>query len=98
MFLIDFACVVATLFCLNRNLLDFASKELSSQEKEAAASGNLSPFHIQQNAARADKIEIRESQTAGVFLAGPNIRIPVTTAAETFALINRGVKSRSTGA
>ena len=83
--------------CNVRNLLEFASKELSSKEKEDAAAGTLSPFHIQQNAARAEKIEIRESQAAGVFLAGPNIRIPVTTAAETFSLINRGNKSRSVG-
>lgn len=27
---------------------------------------------------RTDKIEVRESQSAGVFLAGPNLRIPVT--------------------
>ena len=31
-------------------------------------------------AQRTDKIEVRESQSAGVFLAGPSLRIPVTTA------------------
>lgn len=46
---------------------------------------------------RSDKIEVRESQSAGVFLAGHNLRIPVTTAQEAFRLIARGNKSRATG-
>ena len=37
-----------------------------------------------------DKIEVRESQSAGVFLAGPNLRLPVTSAHEAFQLISRG--------
>ena len=44
-----------------------------------------------------DKIEVRESQSAGVFLAGPNLRIPVTSAQEAFQLIARGNKVRATG-
>lgn len=46
---------------------------------------------------RSDKIEVRESQSAGVFLAGHNLRIPVTTAQEAFRLIARGNRSRATG-
>lgn len=47
---------------------------------------------------RSDKIEVRESQSAGVFLAGPNLRIPVTSAQEAFQLIGRGNKARAVGA
>ena len=46
---------------------------------------------------RNDKIEVRESQSAGVFLAGPNLRIPVTSARESFELINKGNKLRAVG-
>jgi hypothetical protein len=47
---------------------------------------------------RSDKIEVRESQSAGVFLAGSAIRIPVTSAQEAFTLISKGNKSRAVGA
>lgn len=50
------------------------------------------------NTHRSDKIEVRESASAGVFLAGPNIRIAVTSAKEAFQLINRGNKYRAVGA
>jgi hypothetical protein len=46
---------------------------------------------------RTDKIEVRESQSAGVFLAGPSLRIPVTTAQEAFQLIAKGNKVRAVG-
>ena len=46
---------------------------------------------------RTDKIEVRESVRAGVFLAGPCLRIPVTTAQEAFHLIARGNKVRAVG-
>jgi hypothetical protein len=46
---------------------------------------------------RNDKIEVRESQSAGVFLAGPNLRIPVTSALEAFQLIAKGNKMRAVG-
>ncbi|KAJ1435063.1 P-loop containing nucleoside triphosphate hydrolase protein, partial [Ochromonadaceae sp. CCMP2298] len=49
-------------------------------------------------APRHDKIEVRESQSAGVFLAGPNLRFPVTSALEAFQLISRGNKMRAVGA
>ena len=48
-------------------------------------------------AQRTDKIEVRESQSAGVFLAGPCLRIPVTTAQEAFQLIAKGNRSRAVG-
>lgn len=46
---------------------------------------------------RGDKIEVRESTSAGVFLAGPNLRIPVTSAQEAFQLIAKGNKLRAIG-
>jgi centromeric protein E len=94
-----------------RNLLEFASKELGekekndsrfdiveSRERESVSFENglrsTSPSHANH---RADKIEVRESQSAGVFLAGPNLRIPVTSAQEAFQLIARGNRSRAVG-
>lgn len=44
---------------------------------------------------RSDKIEVRETQNAGVFLSGPNLRFPVTSAVEAFQLINKGNKMRA---
>jgi hypothetical protein len=87
-----------------RNLLDSASKELAVSDNDiyshdvsfsTTRGGNksLSPTR----AHRQDKIEVRESQSAGVFLAGPNIRIPVTSAKEAFQLINKGNKHRAVG-
>jgi centromeric protein E len=46
---------------------------------------------------RSDKIEVRECQSTGVFLAGPSLRIPVTTAQEAFQLIAKGNKCRAVG-
>lgn len=96
-----------------RNLLDFASKELAIKEPESKKitqsidthessymdSTSASTAHQihPQLAHRSDKIEVRESQTAGVFLAGPSLRIPVTTAKEAFQLIAKGNKFRATG-
>jgi predicted acyl esterase len=86
--------------------LDFAAKELDAAGKsENDSAGPLtrnrptSPTTIHPTiaASRSDKIEVRESQSAGVFLAGHNLRIPVTTAQEAFKLINRGLKNRATG-
>jgi hypothetical protein len=96
-------------FHISRNLLDFASKELESSREESGLRGSgpqslenrpTSPTSIHPNIGyniRSDKIEVRESQSAGVFLAGHNLRIPVTTAQEAFRLINRGNKNRATG-
>lgn len=46
---------------------------------------------------RSEKIEVRESQSTGVFLAGSNLRIPVTSAQEAFHLIAKGNKLRAVG-
>lgn len=79
-----------------RNLLESASKELALKENDnpTDSSSRIPP----NNSSRNDKIEVRESQSAGVFLAGPNLRIPVTTAQEAFQLIARGNRIRATGA
>lgn len=68
-----------------RNLLEFASKELSAKEKGKPSDedeSNLrpdSPSKLHPGLTqRTDKIEVRESQSAGVFLAGPSLRIPVS--------------------
>lgn len=45
-----------------------------------------------------DRIEVRESVSAGVFLAGANLRVPVTSAQEAFQLIAKGNKFRAVGA
>lgn len=48
---------------------------------------------------RHDKIEVRESQSAGVFLSGPaGLRVPVTSAQESFQYIAKGNKLRAVGA
>ena len=76
-------------------------RELSFTETRAGASNGRpsSPTAMHSgHSHRSDKIEVRESQSAGVFLAGPNLRIPVTSAQEAFQLINRGNKSRAVAA
>ena len=91
-----------------RNLLDFASKELTSKENNELSQIDLNMSITSASGAstaggskrssisiQRDKIEVRESQSAGVFLAGANIRIPVTSASEAFSLINRGNKFRA---
>ena len=65
-----------------------------------AAGRNHTNFSVAKHpgfAVRTDKIEVRESQSAGVFLAGPNLRIPVTSALEAYQLIAKGNKMRATG-
>jgi hypothetical protein len=47
---------------------------------------------------RSQKIEVREKEGVGVFLMGPNLRIPVTSAKEAFQLIAKGNKVRAIGA
>jgi hypothetical protein len=85
--------------CLFRNLLDFASKEMVKDQRSDNSPSLLHPLVGASGTTihRSDKIEVRESQSAGVFLAGHNLRIPVTTAQEAFRLIARGNKSRATG-
>lgn len=68
-----------------------SSSIVSIGKNKAGPNSPSRPFH------RSEKIEVRESQTAGVFLAGSNIRIPVTSAKEAFQLINKGNKYRAVG-
>ena len=86
-----------------RNLLEFASKELSTKGKDTEEStSSLSPPRgprkMEEFSPKSDKIEVRESPSAGVFLAGHNLRIPVTSAEEALQLINKGNKYRVTSA
>ena len=55
--------------------------------------GSLGP-----NLRQTDKIEVRECASSGVFLAGHNLRVPVTSAQEAFMLVARGNKVRATAA
>ncbi len=86
-----------------RNLLEFASK---IQTQNQANNGPDSKDDINFEGAegnewsrqgRLDRIEVRENSTAGVFLAGPNLRLPVTSATEAFHLIAKGNKVRAVG-
>ena len=101
-----------------RNLLEAASKELATKERNSDRGGGLdenedlagsasnsreygrstSPTQLHPGLLqRTDKIEVRESLSAGVFLAGPSLRIPVITAQEAFHLIAKGNKLRAVG-
>jgi hypothetical protein len=65
-----------------------------------ASARSNAPFDLKPHpgqAHRNDKIEVRESQNAGVFLAGPNLRVAVTSAAESFKYISSGNKARAVG-
>jgi hypothetical protein len=76
--------------------------EKDGEEDEATvntAFSTSSPSYIHPGLnIKSDKIEVRESKSAGIFLAGPNLRLPVTTAHEAFQLINKGNKVRATAA
>jgi hypothetical protein len=87
-----------------RNLLDFHSSGDNSQLNSSRSSFDdtmdssaltTTAEHSRPN--HKDRIEVRESASTGVFLAGPNLRIPVTSAQEAFGLITRGNKARATG-
>lgn len=96
-----------------RNLLEFASKDLASKDPEFSNNNNSNTtdndasyidgsastyqIHPPNHINRSDKIEVRESQSTGVFLSGAYLRIPVTTAREAFQIIARGNKYRATG-
>lgn len=69
------------------------STSSSSNHGRATSPTQLHPGLLQ----RTDKIEVRESVSAGVFLAGPSLRIPVITAQEAFHLIAKGNKLRAVG-
>lgn len=60
------------------------------------ASSNIPMRDFPGSALKGEKIEVRESQSAGVFLSGTNLRFPVTSAVEAFQLIAKGNKYRAT--
>jgi Kinesin motor domain len=75
-----------------RNLLEFAVPPTDRKSLDSTtypSSGRQSQ--------RGDKIEVRESPSAGVFLSGPNLRFAVTSAAEALRLIAKGNKYRAMG-
>ena len=84
------------------DIMDISLNTSIASGKELALRRLSAPVQYTPNAKganpmRADKIEVRESQSTGVFLAGPNLRIPITSAKEAFQLINRGNKFRAIG-
>lgn len=92
-----------------RNLLDFASESTSSASGSLSRKGsdlrlsgerdiNVSSPDPDGHSRVPERIEVRESVSAGVFLAGANLRVPVTSAQEAFQLIARGNKYRAVGA
>jgi hypothetical protein len=60
------------------------------------ATSNISVRDFPGGIVKSEKIEVRESQSAGVFLSGSNLRFPVTSAVEAFQLIAKGNKYRAT--
>lgn len=77
---------------------DFDIVSTTSQSNgHSAANGAGRQTNAPLSSLRGDKIEVRESPSAGVFLAGPNLRIPVTSAQEAFQLIAKGNKLRAVG-
>lgn len=77
----------------NRRSSTGSMNEGQREEFNAATSRN-NHHHAASN---SQKIEVRESQSAGVFLSGHNLRIPITSAQEAFQLISKGNKLRHTG-
>ena len=85
-----------------RNLLEFASKELAAKGRHddpnassfSSSSSSAAARKVDEVSPKSDKIEVRESPSAGVFLAGHNLRIPVTSAEEAMQLISKGNKQR----
>ena len=74
-----------------------SSADLDEDGDIPGLGGTASPSLSHTITNRGDRIEVRESSAAGVFLAGPNIRIPVTTAHEAFQLVAKGNKTRAVG-
>ena len=88
-----------------RNLLAYVAKDPDVKKNNFVSdpismsrrgSGLMSQYDSQND--QNEKIEVRECQNTGVFLAGSNLRVPVTTAQEAFQLIAKGNKYRATGA
>jgi len=86
--------ITASLFS---DLDDFDSSSGAFSNQSASSSATYKLPGVTPVSVRGDKIEVRESQSAGVFLAGPNLRIPVTSAQEAFQLIAKGNKLRAVG-
>lgn len=61
------------------------------------SSQTLSPM-FSASSKRDNKIEVREDKTTGVFLAGPNLRVPVTNQKEAYDMYRLADKYRSIGA
>ena len=80
---------------------DLDHSNLDTSQQQAYQSNGYGRLTISQSLkehssfARSEKIEVRESASAGVFLAGPNLRFPVTSAVEAFQLIAKGNKLRA---
>ena len=85
-----------------KELSDFSAGDVGGDDGSATVATDFStnsPSYMHPGLhKKSDKIEVRESRSAGIFLAGPNLRIPVTSAQEAFHLINRGNKVRATAA
>ena len=61
------------------------------------SSHSMSPLYSS-SGKRDNKIEVREDKTTGVFLAGPNLRVPVTNQKEAYEMYRLADKHRSIGA
>lgn len=94
-----------------RNLLEGANKDTNGDTSKVMGTlakgersggmnfGSSSHPHAASHphAPHTEKIEVRESQAAGVFLSGHNLRQTITSAQEAFVLISKGNKLRATG-
>ena len=78
-----------------RNLLEHSA--VASPALEPHQSSPWSPDPMAKGA-KSGKIEIRETKTTGVILTGPNLRFPVTSAAEVYRLVAAGNRARAVGA
>lgn len=78
---------------LNNSLLDETNHQEPGQSYARTTTSTLNK-ESQPVYNRNEKIEVRESASAGVFLSGPNLRFAVTSAVEAFQLIAKGNKQR----
>lgn len=85
-----------------RNLLDSVHPSSSTKDSNTSMSehsvdleGMSSSSSDFSRLGRRGSIEVRESPSEGVFLAGPNLRLPVTSAQDAFQLISMGNKQRA---
>ena len=78
-----------------RNLLEHSAAASPAHEPHQSSPWSPDPTA---KGAKSGKIEIRETKTTGVILTGPNLRFPVTSAAEVYRLVAAGNRSRAVGA